>query len=90
MISPGVFATEFGCSSINGGMDNRKLPRAQSPEEVADVIIEAIVQRQEDVYTRGTYQGVIVEYFKDITESERILREGGGLPSLIEKANHSR
>src|SRR5262249_23015134 len=53
LISPGVVATEFGNNALHGGVDSRTIPGAQSAEEVADAIANAIDTRGADIYTRA-------------------------------------
>ena len=62
-VHPGVVATEFGSNARHGGMDSRKLPNAQSAEEVAAVIVGAIDSRRADVYTRAGAQQMVVSYY---------------------------
>lgn len=62
-VSPGVVATDFGNSSLHGGMDSRAIPNAQPVEEVAEVIARTIEQPRADVYTRPDAQQMIVAYF---------------------------
>jgi len=58
LVHPGVVATDFGQSALHGGADSRKMPFAQSPEEVAGVIDDP----RPDVYTRPTFQQQVVGY----------------------------
>jgi NAD(P)-dependent dehydrogenase (short-subunit alcohol dehydrogenase family) len=62
-VLPGVVATEFGVNALGGGRDSRKLPFAQPPEEVAEVIIGIIEQPRADVYTRPGLKEQVVSYF---------------------------
>ncbi len=72
-VHPGVVATEFGLSARHGGFDSRKLPGAQSAEEVAGVIANTIESRRADVYTRPEGQDMVVRYFahEDLGQAER-------------------
>jgi NADP-dependent 3-hydroxy acid dehydrogenase YdfG len=63
LVSPGVVATDFGLNAIHGGRDSRQLPGAQSAEEVAEVIAQAVDTRQPDVYTRPGAQETIAKYY---------------------------
>lgn len=63
VVSPGVVATDFGNNSLFGGVDSRKFPGAQPPEEVAEVIAGVIEQPRADVYTRPQYHQVIARYY---------------------------
>jgi NADP-dependent 3-hydroxy acid dehydrogenase YdfG len=62
-IHPGVVATDFGNNARHGGMDSRKFPGAQSPEEVAEVIAGVIDKPRADVYTRPGARDLIVAYY---------------------------
>jgi NAD(P)-dependent dehydrogenase (short-subunit alcohol dehydrogenase family) len=62
-VHPGVVATEFGVKALHGGVDSRKLPGAQSVEEVVEVIADVIVRPRADVYTRPEGQQMIVKYY---------------------------
>jgi NADP-dependent 3-hydroxy acid dehydrogenase YdfG len=72
-VHPGVVATEFGISAKHGGVDSRKLPGAQSAEEVARVIADTIESRRADVYTRPGGHQLIVAYYghEDMGQAER-------------------
>ncbi len=62
-VHPGIVATEFGLNALHGGMDSRKLPGAQSAEEVAAVIVSAIESPRADVYTRPGAREMVAAYF---------------------------
>ncbi|MCA9668373.1 MAG: SDR family NAD(P)-dependent oxidoreductase [Myxococcales bacterium] len=62
-VHPGVVATDFGLNALHGGVDSRALPGAQSADEVAAVIVDAIVNPRADVYTRDETQRLVVDYF---------------------------
>jgi NADP-dependent 3-hydroxy acid dehydrogenase YdfG len=62
-VHPGLVATEFGLNARHGGMDSRKLPGAQTPEEVASVIAGVIERPSADVYTRPGGRQMVVAYF---------------------------
>jgi NAD(P)-dependent dehydrogenase (short-subunit alcohol dehydrogenase family) len=62
LILPGPVATDFGANALGGGVDSRALPGAQTAEEVALVVADAIERRLEDVYTRPEYAGRVREY----------------------------
>eukprot|EP01105_Mastigella_eilhardi_P022445 TRINITY_DN5520_c0_g1_i1.p1 TRINITY_DN5520_c0_g1~~TRINITY_DN5520_c0_g1_i1.p1 ORF type:complete len:299 (-),score=78.29 TRINITY_DN5520_c0_g1_i1:84-893(-) len=62
-VSPGPVATEFGINSLHGGFDSRAAPNAQSPEEVAEVIVDVILNPRDDVYTRPEYRNFIAGYY---------------------------
>ncbi len=71
LVSPGVVATEFGVSALHGGMDSRAMPGAQSADDVAAVVLDAIRTRAIDVYTQPTGAAVIRAYYDDIETHER-------------------
>ncbi len=62
-VMPGVVATEFGVNALHGGMDSRRFPTAQSAEEVAAVIADAIAHPRADVYTRPEGRQRVVDYY---------------------------
>jgi short-subunit dehydrogenase len=62
-VHPGVVATDFGNNALHGGPDNRKLPNAQSVDEVAKVIADLIENPRADAYTRPGAQQMIVAYY---------------------------
>jgi len=68
LISPGVVSTEFGLNARHGGPDSRSLPNAQSAEDVAAVIADAIETRRPDVYTRSGAKERIASYFAAVGE----------------------
>jgi short-subunit dehydrogenase len=63
VVHPGIVATEFGLNAKHGGMDSRNFPGAQSAEEVAQVIFDAIEKPRADVYTREGAQQMVVSYY---------------------------
>jgi NADP-dependent 3-hydroxy acid dehydrogenase YdfG len=73
VVHPGVVATEFGLRARHGGPDSRALPGAQSAEEVATVIADAIERPRADVYTRPGAKEMIAAYYAadDMAEAER-------------------
>jgi NADP-dependent 3-hydroxy acid dehydrogenase YdfG len=71
LVSPGVVATEFGLSALHGGRDSRALPNAQSAEEVAQVVLDAIRERRIDAYTQPGGAAMVRSYFDDIETQER-------------------
>ena len=71
IVSPGVVATDFGKNAIYGGHDSRQLPGAQSAEEVANVIAQAVETRQPDVYTRPGAQERISRYYATLGADPR-------------------
>ena len=50
----------------HGGPDSRQLPDSQSAEEVAAVIVNVIVSRHPDVYTRPGAHDRVVKYYETI------------------------
>jgi NADP-dependent 3-hydroxy acid dehydrogenase YdfG len=81
-VHPGVVATDFGLSAKHGGVDSRKLPNAQAPEEVAEVIAGLIEKPRADVYTRPGAQQMIVGYYsaEDMGAAEKQPPFGFGGP----------
>lgn len=63
VVSPGVVATEFGLRARHGGYDSRGMPGAQSPEEVAEVIVDVIEHPRADAYTRPIYRDLVASYY---------------------------
>jgi NADP-dependent 3-hydroxy acid dehydrogenase YdfG len=64
---PGVVATDFGRNALGGGPDSRALPGAQSPEEVATILADALEQRRGgDVYTRPDAIERVVGYLRGL------------------------
>lgn len=66
LVSPGVVRTDFGLNALHGGPDSRSLPYSQSAEEVAKVIVDVIVNRRNDIYTREGSRARVVEYFSTV------------------------
>jgi len=73
VVHPGVVATEFGLRALHGGMDSRRMPGAQSAEEVATVIADVLESRRADVYTRDGARAMIAAYYaaEDMGEAEK-------------------
>lgn len=71
-VLPGVVATEFGLNARHGGVDSRKLPGGQSPEEVAAVIAGVIETPRADVYTLPMGRAMVARYYsaEDMYEVE--------------------
>ena len=64
-VYPGVVATDFGLNALGGGPDSRSLPGAQSADEVAAVIADAIeARRGGDVYTRPEALDRVLGYLR--------------------------
>jgi len=72
-VHPGVVATEFGSNARHGGIDSRKIPGAQTAEEVAAVIADLLEQPRADVYTRPGAQQSVVRYYaaEDMASAEQ-------------------
>jgi short-subunit dehydrogenase len=66
-IMPGPVATDFGNSALGGGPDSRSLPGAQTPEEVAQVIVAALGRRNGDIYTRPDQPEKILAYLTGLS-----------------------
>ncbi len=60
---PGVVATEFGVNARGGGVDSRKIPGAQSVEEVAGVLVDTIEKPRPEVYSRPAYRDQVIAYY---------------------------
>jgi NADP-dependent 3-hydroxy acid dehydrogenase YdfG len=71
IVSPGPVATEFGSSALHGGPDSRAMPGAQTAEEVAAVVIDAIENPRIDVYTTPEQPGSVRAYYDDMEAFER-------------------
>lgn len=67
LVLPGVVATQFGLNARGGGPDSRALPNAQPVREVAEVIAGSIEQPVDEVYTRPSFMGQVVDYFSKST-----------------------
>jgi NADP-dependent 3-hydroxy acid dehydrogenase YdfG len=66
-VMPGVVTTDFGLNALHGGPDSRTLPGAQSAEEVAATIADAIASgRAGDVYTRPDGLERTVQYLRTL------------------------
>jgi len=78
-VHPGVVATEFGTNARHGGIDSRKVPGAQTAEEVAAVIADLLESPRADVYTRPGAREMVVSYFaaEDMAAAEAKLVMGG-------------
>jgi len=72
-VMPGVVATEFGVHALHGGMDSRRIPGAQTAEEVAAVIADLIERPRADVYTRPGAREAVARYYaaEDMAAAER-------------------
>jgi NADP-dependent 3-hydroxy acid dehydrogenase YdfG len=72
-VMPGVVATEFGVHALHGGMDSRRIPGAQTAEEVAAVIADVIEHPRADVYTRPGAREAVTRYYaaEDMAAAER-------------------
>jgi NADP-dependent 3-hydroxy acid dehydrogenase YdfG len=72
-VMPGVVATEFGANALHGGMDSRRIPGAQSAEEIAAVIADLIDHPRADVYTRPGAREAVARYYaaEDMAAIER-------------------
>ena len=72
-VLPGIVATDFGKNALHGGVDNSKLPGAQSVEEVATVIADVIEKPRAEVYTRPQMRDLAEKYFsaEDVAEVEK-------------------
>lgn len=71
VVMPGPVATDFGNNALGGGVDSRKLPGAQTAEEVAQVLLQTIEDRRLDVYTAPQMQQEVERYYRDPIAAER-------------------
>ena len=62
VVYPGVIATDFGQNALGLKGDSRKIPGAQSAEEVAHVVCEAALQGRGDVYTLPNAASMVRQY----------------------------
>jgi NAD(P)-dependent dehydrogenase (short-subunit alcohol dehydrogenase family) len=62
-VMPGPVATDFGLNALGGGPDSRRIPFAQTAEEVAVVIAELIQHPRADVYTRPEFHQQVLAYY---------------------------
>jgi NADP-dependent 3-hydroxy acid dehydrogenase YdfG len=69
LISPGVVSTEFGLNARHGGIDSRAMPDPQTPEAVAEVILDVIARGRDDVYTRPGSRERVLEYYGSLGEN---------------------
>jgi NADP-dependent 3-hydroxy acid dehydrogenase YdfG len=66
-VMPGPVATEFGINALGGGVDSRTMPGAQSADDVAAIIADAIATgRIGDVYTRPEGLERVLKYLRDL------------------------
>ena len=70
IVSPGVVHTEFGLNAIGDGPDSRRIPNAQTPEEVAAVIWQVVESRKPDVYTRKGSREWVAKFYETVGEAE--------------------
>jgi NADP-dependent 3-hydroxy acid dehydrogenase YdfG len=68
IVSPGVVYTDFGLNAVHGGVDSRRIPDGQTPEQVAAVIAGVVESRRPDVYTRAGARDRVATYFAEIGE----------------------
>lgn len=62
-VMPGPVATDFGFNALGGGPDSRRIPFAQTAEEVAAVIAELVGHPRADVYTRPEFHQQVLAYY---------------------------
>ena len=66
LFSPGVVATPFGLNAIHGGPDNAKVPHAQPVDDVAGIIVEQLVSKKADVYSRELFREAVGAYYSAV------------------------
>lgn len=59
-------ATELGSSALHGGMDSRAMPGAQTADEVAAVVLDAVENPRVDVYTTPAQAGMVRAFYDDL------------------------
>ncbi len=65
---PGVVSTDFGLNALGGGPDSRALPGAQTAEDVAAILADAIEQRRGgDVYSRPEFAERAVGHLRSLS-----------------------
>nr|HEX4313528.1 SDR family NAD(P)-dependent oxidoreductase [Kofleriaceae bacterium] len=69
-VLPGVVATDFGTRALHGGADSRTLPGAQSVDEVAAIIADALEHPRAEVYTRPQMKDAMLGYYSDVDAAE--------------------
>jgi short-subunit dehydrogenase len=74
VVYPGVIATDFGQNALGMKGDSRKIPGAQSAEEVAHVVCEAALRGRGDIYTLPNAAPMVREYL----DRQLDLREAAG------------
>ena len=62
-VMPGPVATDFGFNALGGGPDSRRIPFAQTAEEVAAVIAGLVEHPRADVYTRPEFHQQVLAYY---------------------------
>ncbi len=75
LVIPGVVATDFGLNALGGGPDSRKLPGAQSVDEVAAIMLDVIAHPKAEVYTQPGMQADVERYYHDVAAFEAKLAE---------------
>jgi NADP-dependent 3-hydroxy acid dehydrogenase YdfG len=66
IVSPGVVHTDFGLNAIGQGPDSRRIPDAQTPEDVAAVIWQVVESRKPDVYTRKGAREQVAKFYATV------------------------
>jgi NADP-dependent 3-hydroxy acid dehydrogenase YdfG len=66
---PGPVATDFGLNALGEGVDSRKLPGAQSAEEVGRQLADAALNRRGDVYTMPGGLDVAVGHLRGLADA---------------------
>jgi NADP-dependent 3-hydroxy acid dehydrogenase YdfG len=72
-VLPGVVTTDFGLRSLHGGPDSRSFPGAQSAEQVAAILVEAIDERSNgDVYTQPDGLERVLQYLRGLATTKPV------------------
>jgi len=70
LVLPGLVTTEFGRNALGGSPPPRPQP-AQTAEEVAAAIVQAIDAPVAEVYTNPVHAALALKYFQDVGAFER-------------------
>jgi short-subunit dehydrogenase len=70
LVMPGLVSTDFAKNALGGSPPPPRTP-AQTPEEVAAAIVNAIDRPVAEVYTNPALAGLAVKYLQDVEAFER-------------------
>ena len=60
---PGLVATDFGVNAINSTHDNKAMPWAQPVDDAAEKLVQQIITKKPDMYSKEEYLKDIAEYY---------------------------